>query len=144
MFSRCAALLAGVLILVIAKASMGLVGDVQRKAIGALLLGAVVVAIIPILALGAIPLYKLTRLAGSVKDIVFFPVALVVLALAILLLGKVAGIGVFALAVAIKVPALGPIPRVLILAVGAVGSMIFAATLRSAATRSALSVLSTR
>ena len=122
-----AAVLSGVLILVIAKASMGLVGDVQRKAIGALLLGAVIVAILPILALAAIPLYKLIRLVGGAKDIVVFPAALALLAISILLLGKVAGLGVFALAVAIKVPALGPIPRVLILAVGAVGSMIFAA-----------------
>lgn len=120
-------LLAGVLILVIAKASMGLVGDVQRKAIGALLLGAVVVAIIPVLALGAIPLYKLVRLAVAVKDVVFFAVALVVLAASIFVLGKIAGVGVFALAVAIKLPAIGPIPRVLMLVVGAIAAAIFGA-----------------
>lgn len=56
-----AAALAGVLVLVIGKLAVGLVGDVQRKGVGALLLGGVVVALIPVLALGAIPLHRVTR-----------------------------------------------------------------------------------
>lgn len=122
-----AALLGGVLVLVIAKASLGLVGDVQRKAIGALLLGVVVVAFVPVLALGAIPLYKLLRLLGDVRDVVFFGVALVVVAAAMFLVGRVAGLGVFVLAVAIKLPAIGPIPRVVMLVAGAVGAGVLGA-----------------
>jgi choline-sulfatase len=56
-----AAVLAGVLILVVAKLSVGLVGEVQRKGVGALLLGVLVVALIPALALGAVPLHRVTR-----------------------------------------------------------------------------------
>jgi len=53
--------LSGVLVLGVAKLSVGLVGDVQRKGVGALLLGVVVVALIPMLALGALPIYRVTR-----------------------------------------------------------------------------------
>jgi arylsulfatase A-like enzyme len=56
-----AAVLAGVLVLAIAVLSVGLVGNVQRKSVGGLLLGVVVVALIPVLALGAIPLQRVTR-----------------------------------------------------------------------------------
>ncbi len=121
------ALLGGVLVLVIAKASIGLVGDSQRKAVGALLLGAVIVGIVPILALGAIPIYKLIRLGVAVKDVIFFSVALVGIAIAIFLFGRLAGIAVFALTVAIKLPAIGPIPRVLMLAVGGVAAAVLGA-----------------
>jgi len=116
------ALLGGMLVLVIAKASIGLVGDVQRKTIGALLLGVVVVAIVPVLALGAIPLYKLIRLAGGVKHLAFFGVALALIVVAILVAGRAAGLALGVLAVAIKVPAIGPIPRVLLLVVGAMAA----------------------
>jgi choline-sulfatase len=61
-----AAVLAGVLILGVAKLSVGLVGDVQRKSVGGLLLGVVVVALVPILALGAIPLHRVTRRIAAV------------------------------------------------------------------------------
>ncbi|HEU4614284.1 MAG TPA: sulfatase-like hydrolase/transferase, partial [Kofleriaceae bacterium] len=56
-----AVVLAGILILGVAKLSVGLVGDVQRKSVGGLLLGVVVVAMIPVLALGALPLMRVTR-----------------------------------------------------------------------------------
>ena len=56
-----AALLGGVLAVGVSKLSVGLVGEVQRKGVGALLLGVVVVAALPILALGALPLYRVTR-----------------------------------------------------------------------------------
>ena len=56
-----AAALAGVFILVVAKLSIGLVGDVQRKAVGGLLLGVAVVALVPVFALGAVPLHRVTR-----------------------------------------------------------------------------------
>jgi arylsulfatase A-like enzyme len=56
-----AVVVAGVLILGVAKLSVGLVGDVQRKNVGGLLLGVIVVALVPILALGVLPLYRVTR-----------------------------------------------------------------------------------
>ena len=56
-----AAVLGGVLVLGVGKLAVGLVGDVQRKAVGGLLLGVVVVALLPMLALGALPLYRVTR-----------------------------------------------------------------------------------
>ncbi len=61
-----AAVLAGALasiaiILWIAKAAEPLVANVQRKHVGALLLGVVTAAVIPLVALGALPLYRVTR-----------------------------------------------------------------------------------
>jgi arylsulfatase A-like enzyme len=56
-----AALIGGVLALIIAKAAVGLVGDVQRKSVGALLLGVAVVGALPLLALGALPVYRVAR-----------------------------------------------------------------------------------
>lgn len=61
-----AALIGGVLALVVAKLSLGLVGDVSRKSTGALLVGVATVAAIPVLALGALPLYRLMRKGMSV------------------------------------------------------------------------------
>jgi arylsulfatase A-like enzyme len=56
-----AAFLGGVLALAISKLAIGLVGEVQRKSVGALLLGVVVVAMIPILAIAALPLFRAMR-----------------------------------------------------------------------------------
>jgi choline-sulfatase len=56
-----AVVVAGVLVLGVAKLSVGLVGEVQRKGVGGLLLGVVVVALIPILALATLPIYRVTR-----------------------------------------------------------------------------------
>ena len=56
-----AAVLAGVLAIAISKLAVGLVADVQRKSVGALLLGVLVVSLLPILALAALPLFRLTR-----------------------------------------------------------------------------------
>ena len=56
-----AAIVGGVLVLGVGKLAMGLVADVQRKAVGARLLGVVVVALLPVLALAALPLYRAAR-----------------------------------------------------------------------------------
>lgn len=56
-----AAVLGGVLALGIAKLSVGLVGEVQRKSVGGLLLGVVVVGAVPLLALCALPLFRVAR-----------------------------------------------------------------------------------
>jgi arylsulfatase A-like enzyme len=85
-----AALIGGVLVLVVAKLSVALVGDVARKSTGALLAGVVTVGAIPVLALGALPLYRVMRRVTAV------------------------------------VPAIGPISRVILLVVGAVGALLAA------------------
>ncbi len=65
-----AAVLGAVLAFGVAKLAVGLVGDVQRKGVGALLLGVVVVGLLPVLALGALPLYRVTRqIAGMIPAI---------------------------------------------------------------------------
>jgi len=57
-----AAILGGMLAFGVSKLALGLMGEsVQRKDIGAMLLGVAVVGLIPILALGAVPLYRVTR-----------------------------------------------------------------------------------
>jgi arylsulfatase A-like enzyme len=55
------AVLAGVFVAGVAKLAVGLVGDVQRKSVGGLLLGVIVAALLPMLALAAVPLYRVTR-----------------------------------------------------------------------------------
>ncbi len=57
-----ATVMAGIFILVVSKLSVGLVGNVERKSIGGLLLGGVVLALIPVLALGSLPLYRVARI----------------------------------------------------------------------------------
>ena len=56
-----AAVLGGGTAIAIGKLAVGLVGDVQRKSVGGLLLGVVVVGAIPVLALAALPLYRVAR-----------------------------------------------------------------------------------
>ncbi|HET9991538.1 MAG TPA: sulfatase-like hydrolase/transferase, partial [Kofleriaceae bacterium] len=56
-----AAVLGGVLAIGVAKLSVGLVGNVQRKGVGGLLLGVIVVGLVPLLALGALPVFRVTR-----------------------------------------------------------------------------------
>ncbi len=85
-----ALVLAPILILGTAKLSAILVGDVNRKGPGALLLGVVVVALIPVLAACCLPLYRVTRLVTGIVPPIG-PVSRVVM-----LLG---GIGLAAVAV---------------------------------------------
>ena len=81
--------LAGVLVLAVAKLSIPLVGDVQRKSVGGLLLGVVVVALLPILALGALPLNRVARRITAVIP-AMGPLSRVVL---LVLLGALIGVG---------------------------------------------------
>jgi len=85
-----AVVVGGVLALVVAKASVMLVGDVQRKGVGGLLLGVVVLGLVPVLALAALPVFRVTRQLTAI------------------------------------VPAIGPIPRVVVLVLGAVGALVAA------------------
>jgi arylsulfatase A-like enzyme len=86
-----AAVVGGVMVLVIKRLALGLVGDVNRKSIGALLLGVITVGLVPILALGVLPLYRATRRITPV------------------------------------IPAVGPLPRVVLLVVAAVGAGVLGA-----------------
>ncbi len=56
-----AAVLGGAFALALAKAAGPLVVDAQRKPVGQLLLGVVAVGLVPILALAALPLFRITR-----------------------------------------------------------------------------------
>jgi len=56
-----AALVGGMAVIGVGKLAVGLVGDVQRKSVGGLLLGVVVVGALPLLALGALPIYRVVR-----------------------------------------------------------------------------------
>jgi choline-sulfatase len=56
-----AAVLGGVLVLGVARLALALVAEVHRKSVGALLLGVVVVGALPVLALGALPIYRVAR-----------------------------------------------------------------------------------
>jgi len=58
-----ASIVAVVFIVGVGKLAVGLVGNVERKSVGGLLLGGVVVGLVPILAFGALPLYRAARLA---------------------------------------------------------------------------------
>ena len=84
--------LGGVLALGISKLAIGLVGDVQRKNVGALLLGVVTVGIVPVLALAALPLYRAARYVAAIIP-AFGPLSRVVV-----LLVAAAGLGVAAAA----------------------------------------------
>lgn len=80
-----AAVIGGVMAILVSKLAIGLVADVQRKNVGALLLGVVVVGIVPVLALATIPLHRAAR------------------------------------RVTVVIPAIGPLSRVIVLLVAAVG-----------------------
>lgn len=65
-----AAVIGGVFALVVARAALGLVGEVQRKSVGALLLGVAVVGALPVLALAALPVWRAARrIAGLIPAI---------------------------------------------------------------------------
>ncbi|MBA3398125.1 MAG: sulfatase-like hydrolase/transferase [Deltaproteobacteria bacterium] len=87
-----AAIVGGILAIAISKLAVGLVGDVSRKNIGALLLGVVVVVAIPVLALGALPLYR-----GARKLTALLP-AIGPLSRVVLLVVAAAGVAVLAAA----------------------------------------------
>jgi arylsulfatase A-like enzyme len=80
-----AAVIGGVTAILVSKLAIGLVADVQRKNVGALLLGVAVVGVLPVLALAAIPLHRVAR------------------------------------RVTVVIPAIGPLSRVIVLLVAAVG-----------------------
>ncbi|HEY1556131.1 MAG TPA: sulfatase-like hydrolase/transferase [Kofleriaceae bacterium] len=60
------AIVLGVLALGVGKLALGLVAEVQRKEVGARLLGVVVVALLPALALATLPLYRAARRATAI------------------------------------------------------------------------------
>lgn len=65
-----ATIVGGVLALGVGKLAVGLVGNVERKAVGGLLLGVLVVGLIPVLALAALPVYRASRwLTGALLGV---------------------------------------------------------------------------
>lgn len=64
------AALGAVLAVVIGVLAVGLVGDRVHKQLGGLLLGGVVVALLPVFALGALPLYRITRRAAAALPVI--------------------------------------------------------------------------
>jgi len=87
-----AALLGGVLVLGIARLSIGLVGEVQRKSVGGLLLGVVVVGALPLLALGALPIYRVARRITTLVPAIGPLSRVVVLVTGAVLAGTAAGL----------------------------------------------------
>ncbi len=72
--------------------SLGLVANVNRKPVGALLLGGAVVGILPLFALGALPLYRGVRFANSVALKWFAGAEILGIAVAAYKFGKYGGI----------------------------------------------------
>jgi arylsulfatase A-like enzyme len=83
--------LGGVLAIGIEKLALGLIEGVQRKHVGALIVGVVVVGALPVVALCALPLYRATR------------------------------------QIARFIPAIGPLPRVVVIALGGALALVAAA-----------------
>jgi len=112
------AVISGILVVATAVLGAKLVGDVQRKATGALLLGVVVAGLVPVLALLGIPTYRAVRVAQRAPIVQYAAAALVVAGAVLYARGFVFATGVVALAVAIQLPRVGPLSRVVLLAVG--------------------------
>ncbi|HEU0036876.1 MAG TPA: sulfatase-like hydrolase/transferase [Kofleriaceae bacterium] len=84
-----AAIAGGILAYGVARLSLMLVADVQRKTTGALLLGVVVVALVPIFALAALPLYRIARRVTAIVPAIG-PLSRVVLLLVLAVAAAVA------------------------------------------------------
>jgi choline-sulfatase len=84
-----AALIGGVVVMLVAKLSVGLVGDVSRKSVGALLAGVVTVGALPVLALAGLPLYRVLRKGTAIVPAIG-PLSRVVLLLVVAMAALVA------------------------------------------------------
>jgi arylsulfatase A-like enzyme len=92
-----AALLALVLVVAVAKLSVVLVANVQRKHVGELLLGVAVVALVPVLALAALPLHRVTRRIRGMHSVRIGPLSRVaVFLIALVLAFAAAGVKIIA------------------------------------------------
>lgn len=109
--------LCGILAIAIAILSLGLVANVNRKPVGALLLGGAVVGILPIFALAALPLYRGVRFANKVALMWFAGPAVVAIGLATYKLGKYGGAAVAVGLVALRVQPFAKLSRVLLMLV---------------------------
>jgi arylsulfatase A-like enzyme len=120
-----AVVLGAVLVLGVAKLAVGLVGDVQRKAVGGLLLGVVVVGVLPVLAFATLPVYRVARRVTAIVP------AIGPLSRVVLLLVAAAGAGAAALAIvflkldyrslnlmSLVVPAMLPVVAIAIAVIG--------------------------
>lgn len=112
-----AVVLCGVLAIAIAILSLGLVANVQRKPVGALLLGMASVGVLPLFALAALPVYRGVRFANKVAILFFAGPAVVAIGLATYKLGKYGGAAVAVALVALRVQPIAKFSRVLIMLV---------------------------
>lgn len=112
-----AVLLCAILAVTVAMLSLGLVANVNRKPVGALLLGGAVVGILPMFALGALPLYRGVRFANKVALMWFAGPAVVAVAAATYKLGTYGGAAVAVALVALRVQPVAKLSRVLIILV---------------------------
>ena len=112
-----AAILAGVVVIVVALFALGFVGAVQRKNIGALIAGAAVVGTLPLFVLGGIPLYRGVRFANKVRLEYFIGPAVVAVGAAFYKFGKYGALAMAVLVIGLRIQPLLRFSRTLILLV---------------------------
>jgi arylsulfatase A-like enzyme len=112
--------LAGVLAIAVAVLALGLVGNVQRKSIGALLAGGAAVAVVPVLALLALPAFRAARFANTVPIAWYAGPALAAAGLGYWKLGTNGLLAAVGLAAALRVQPAGKLSRVVVLLAGGV------------------------
>ncbi|MBA3462613.1 MAG: sulfatase-like hydrolase/transferase [Deltaproteobacteria bacterium] len=112
-----AAVLAGVLAVVVAIFALGLVGSVQRKSIGALIAGVMVVGTLPLIVLAGLPLYRGVRFANKVPLLYFIGPAAVAVGAAFYKFGKYGGLAMAVAMVGLRIQPVLQFSRVLILLV---------------------------
>lgn len=113
-----AVVVAGVLVVVVAVFSLGLVGSVQRKSIGALLAGVMVVGVLPLLVFAALPVYRGIRWLNKLPVMYFAPAAAVGVILAFLKLGKYGAVAAAGALALLQLQPIARISRVLMFLVG--------------------------
>lgn len=109
-----AVVLSAILAVAIAILSLGLVAEVQRKPVGAMILGGVVIGILPMFVFGALPLYRGIRFANKVPWTWFAGPAAVATIGAALKLGTWAGAATLIGLGALRVQPVAKLSRVLL------------------------------
>ncbi len=112
-----AVVLCGVLAIAVAVLSLGLVAEVNRKPVGALILGGVVVGILPVFLFGSLPLYRGVRFANKIPWTWFAGPAVLVVLAATYKLGKYGGAAALVGVAALRVQPVGKLSRVLMVLV---------------------------
>ncbi len=108
-----AVMLCGILAIAVALLSLGLVAEVNRKPVGALILGAVVVGILPVFLFGSLPLYRGVRFANKIPWTWFAAPAVLVVLAATYKLGKYGAAAALIGVAALRVQPVAKLSRVL-------------------------------